>query len=70
MGNRTGELEGFLDDADAFDGGEETGDTDRRRAANRKPQPKGPKTTAWRDIEDKKEAQRLKRALGEFYDED
>ena len=70
MSNRSGDLEGFLDDADAYEPTEDAGDTDRRRSANRKPQPKGPKTTAWRDIEDKKEAQRLKRALGEFYDED
>lgn len=70
MANRSGDIEGFLDDADAYDGGEEGGGEDRRRSANRKPPPKGPKTTAWRDIEDKKEAARLKRALSEFYDDE
>jgi hypothetical protein len=70
MGNsRSGELEEFLDDAEEFEGNESSEvDVDSRKRA-KKPV-KGPKTTAWRDIEDRLEAKRLKRALSEFYDDD
>ena len=70
MGNRSGELEEFLDDAEDFEGNDaQEADPDARKRA-KKPPAKGPKTTAWRDIEDLHEAKRLKRALSEFYDDD
>jgi len=70
MGNaRSGDLDEFLDDAEEFEGNEGNEvDVDSRKRA-KKPV-KGPKTTAWRDIEDLHEAKRLKRALSEFYDDE
>ena len=68
---RSGELEEFLDDVEDSEGHDTTegADLDGRKRVNKKPV-KGPKTAAWRDIEDINEAKRLKRALGEFFDDD
>ena len=68
---RSGELEEFLDDVEDSEGNDnaEGTDVDGRKRINKKPV-KGPKTAAWRDIEDINEAKRLKRVLSDFYDDD
>ena len=71
MGNaRSGDLEGFLDDAEEFESADGADATDADARKRIKKPVKGPKTTAWRDIEDHNEGKRLKRALSEFYDDE